>query len=532
MRNILSILLLFSQVSLFSQAQISQDNFEGNSTISSWIGDDCLIDTNFTNPFPAGINSSSKVMKYSDIGGQYANVRFDAGFNFNLLTSSEFSLKIYVPSSGITGNQNNQISLKLQNGTSATPWSTQCEIIKPIVLNQWQTITFNFATDSFINLDPNSQNPLNRWDFSRVLIQINGENNNSNVLAYIDDFLYSGAVSTCTNLVWSDEFNTNGVVNNLNWFHQTQLPNGTSWYNGELQHYTNNQTNSYCSNGILSITAKKEVLTQQNQTKQYTSARLNSKFAFKYGRVEVRAKLPTGAGTWPAIWMLGKNIIEPGGYWTATYGTTNWPACGEIDIMEHWGTNQNVISSAVHHPINGNLGVGEYITNSQYKAGVSNNFHIYAMEWNTQSITFSVDGINHLTYNPSIKNQYTWPFDAEQYILLNVAIEPSVSNNFVQSTMEVDYVRVYQEAALATTNFQNPEKIKLFPNPVSDNLTILNLENTIQTAEIYSILGQKLHSCILLKNETNVDVSNYQNGIYLVKLISENSNTTYKFIKK
>ena len=77
------------------------------------------------------------------------------------------------------------------------------------------------------------------------------------------------------------------------------------------------------------------------------------------------------------------------------------------------------------------------------------------MEWNAQSITFSVDGINHLTYNPSIKNQYTWPFDAEQYILLNVAIEPSVSNNFVQSTMEVDYVRVYQEAALSTTNFQN-----------------------------------------------------------------------------
>ncbi|MFY7937932.1 MAG: beta-glucanase, partial [Flavobacterium sp.] len=221
MRNILSILLLFSQVSLFSQAQISQDNFEGNSTITSWFGDDCSIDTNFINPYPTGINLSSKVLKYSDIGGQYANVRFDAGYNFNLLTSSEFSLKIYVPSSGITGNQNNQISLKLQNGTSATPWSTQCEIIKPIVLNQWQTITFNFATDAFINLDPNSQNPLNRWDFNRVLIQINGENNNSNVLAYIDDFLYSGAVSTCTNLVWSDEFNTNGVVNNLNWFHQT-----------------------------------------------------------------------------------------------------------------------------------------------------------------------------------------------------------------------------------------------------------------------------------------------------------------------
>ena len=532
MRFILSLLLLFFQLNLFSQSQISQDNFEGNSTITSWFGDACLIDTNFNNPVPSSFNPSSKVLRYSDIGGQFANVRFNAGFNFNLQTSSEFSLKIYVPSTGITGNQNNQISLKLQNGTSATPWSTQCEIIKPIVLNQWQTITFNFATDPFINLNPNSQNPLNRWDFNRVLIQINGENNNSHVLAYIDDFLYSGAISTCTNLVWSDEFNNNGMVNNSNWFHQTQLPNGNSWYNGELQHYTNSLTNSFCANGSLSITAKKEAFTQQGQTKQYTSARLNSKFAFKYGRVEVRAKLPTGAGTWPAIWMLGKNIIEPGGYWTATHGTINWPACGEIDIMEHWGTNQNVISSAVHFPINGNLNVGQYVTNSQYKAGVSSNFHIYAMEWNEQSITFSVDGINHMSYNPAVKNQFNWPFNSEQYILLNVAIEPSVSNNFVQSTMEVDYVRVYQEAALTSENFENFQKLKLFPNPVSDKLTILNTENTNPKVEIYSIIGQKLHSFILLKNETEIDVSNYQNGIYVVKLVSETGHDTYKFIKK
>ena len=245
-------------------------------------------------------------------------------------------------------------------------------------------------------------------------------------------------------LVWTDEFSTNGAINSSNWHHQTQLPGGTGWFNNEVQHYTNKISNSYVDTGALNIVAIKESFTDQGVTKQYTSARLNSKFAFKYGRVEVRAKLPTGAGTWPAIWMLGKNIIEPGGFWTSTYGTTNWPACGEIDIMEHWGTNQNVISSAVHHPINGNLNVGQYITNSQYKAGVSNNFHIYAMEWNAQSITFSVDGVNHLTYNPSVKNQYTWPFNAEQYILLNVAIEPSVSANFIQSTMEVDYVRVYQ----------------------------------------------------------------------------------------
>lgn len=532
MRTIVSLLFLFSYITLFSQTQILQDNFDGNSSISSWFGDDCLINTDFNNPFPTGSNTSAKVLKYSDIGGQYANVGFNAGFSFNLLTSSAFSLKIFVPSNGITGNQNNQISLKLQNGFIDQPWSTQCEIIKPILLNQWQTITFDFATDAFINLDPNSLHPLNRWDFSRVLIQINGENNNSNVLAYIDDFFYSGAISTFNNLVWSDEFDGNGVVNSLNWFHQTQLPNGSSWYNGELQHYTNSANNSYRSNGFLNIVAKKEVFTNQGQTKQFTSARLNSKFAFKYGRVEVRAKLPTGHGTWPAIWMLGKNIIEPGGFWTGTYGTINWPACGEIDIMEHWGTNQNVISSAVHHPINGNLSIGEYISNSQYKPGVSNEFNIYAVEWNEQSITFSVNGINHLIYSPTIKNQYTWPFDAEQYILLNIAIEPSVTQNFVQSTMEIDYVRVYQENVLTSANTTNFPEIKLFPNPVTDKLTIIRSENTNARAEIYSLLGQKLYSCVLKDESTNIDVSNFLNGIYLVLLISETGIDTCKVIKK
>ena len=115
MHKIISLLFLFSHITLFCQTQILQDNFEGNSSISSWFGDNCIIDTNFNNPYPIGINTSAKVLKYSDIGGQYANVSFDAGFSFNLLTGSEFSLKIFVPSNGITGNQNNQISLKLQN---------------------------------------------------------------------------------------------------------------------------------------------------------------------------------------------------------------------------------------------------------------------------------------------------------------------------------------------------------------------------------------------------------------------------------
>lgn len=244
-----------------------------------------------------------------------------------------------------------------------------------------------------------------------------------------------------TNLVWADEFNGSGSVDNNNWFHQTQLPDGNSWYNGEMQHYTNRQINSNQNSGNLNLIAKKETYTDQGQTKQYTSARLNSKFSFKYGRVEVRAKLPSGSGTWPAIWMLGKNIIEPGSLWSSTFGTVNWPYCGEVDIMEHWGTNQNYVQSAIHTPSSygGTINLG-----GQTVSTVSSEFHIYTLEWTAEKMVFSVDGLVHYTYNPSIKNSNTWPFNSEQYILLNLAIQPSISPSYLESKMEVDYVRVYQ----------------------------------------------------------------------------------------
>ena len=246
---------------------------------------------------------------------------------------------------------------------------------------------------------------------------------------------------TFTNLVWSDEFNASGAINSSNWFQQTQFINGTSWANGELQHYTNRQANSNESNGSLNLVAKKESFTDQGQTKEYTSARLNSKFSFKYGRVEVRAKLPSGAGTWPAIWMLGKNIIEPGAYWSATYGTKSWPACGEVDIMEHWGTNQNYVQSAMHTPSSygGTVNLG-----GQTIATASSQFHVYSLDWTAEKMVFSVDNVVHYTYNPSVKNASTWPFDAEQYILLNFAIQSSINSNFTEAAMVVDYVRVYQ----------------------------------------------------------------------------------------
>ena len=235
-------------------------------------------------------------------------------------------------------------------------------------------------------------------------------------------------------------------VDATKWFHQTLLPNGSSWFNGEIQHYTNRTENAYVSDGTLKIVARKEAYTDQGVTKQYTSARLNSKFAFKYGVAEFRAKMPIGTGTWPAIWMLGKSISEPGTYWASQgFGTTGWPAVGEIDILEHWGSNQNYAQSAMHTTSSHG---GTVNKGGRYIPTISSEFHTYTMDWNADRIIFKIDGQEHYRYNPSVKNADTWPYDSEFFFLLNVAVEANIAAGFSQSAMEVDYVCVYQSGNL------------------------------------------------------------------------------------
>ncbi|NNJ88284.1 MAG: glycoside hydrolase family 16 protein, partial [Eudoraea sp.] len=201
--------------------------------------------------------------------------------------------------------------------------------------------------------------------------------------------------------------------------------------------------NSFQKNGYLNLVAKKELFEDQGEIKHYTSARLNSKFAFTYGRIEVKAKLPEGAGTWPAIWMLNKNINEDGAYWDDQgYGTVNWPICGEIDILEHWGKNQDYISSAVHNA--SSYGYNVENLGGRKIANASNKFHIYSLEWTKEKMVFSVDGVEHFQYYPSIKNSETWPYDSDYYLILNVAIEPDIAPSFVESPMIIDYIRIYQ----------------------------------------------------------------------------------------
>ncbi len=329
-------------------------------------------------------------------------------------------------------------------------------------------------------------------------------------------------------LVWEDTFDTPGAVNALNWHHQTQviIP-GVGWANNEEQHYTNRSDNSFVdTSGNLNIVAKRENWTDQGLTKSYTSARLNSKFAFKYGRVDVKAKLPSGNGTWPAIWTLGKNIREPGAFWHSSHGTTSWPDCGEIDIMEHGLGATNHVSSALHTPSSSSATIN---TLGIDISDVSANYHVYSMNWSPNQITFLVDNVGFYTYNPSEKNDSTWPFYEEQFILLNVAmggISGAVDAGFTESAMIIDYVKVYQEAPLsAGKDLDLKSTLKLYPNPASDKIQISSTI-PISSLALYDVYGKLIFT---KENDTqSIDVSRLNSGVYFLEV----SSNTQKAVKK
>ena len=235
-------------------------------------------------------------------------------------------------------------------------------------------------------------------------------------------------------LVWSDEFEVDGLPNAARWGYDTER-NRLGWYNNELQYYSAARLeNTAVSGGRLRITARQERLTSAADWggQRYTSTRLitRGKAQWTYGFFEVRAKLPCGRGTWPAIWMLGS-----GG---------KWPDDGEIDIMEQVGSNPSRIMGTLHTPTTGGSGNSG---NTQVPDACTA-FHNYQMHWTPSAISFAVDGnVYHRVPNPGT-GRPAWPFNAPQYMLLNVAIGGtlggSVDDSIFPVTMEIDHVRVWQ----------------------------------------------------------------------------------------
>lgn len=235
-------------------------------------------------------------------------------------------------------------------------------------------------------------------------------------------------------LVWSDEFNYQGLPDSSKWSYDV---GGDGWGNQELQYYTKaDTTNALVKDGKLYITARK----QQHGNNKFTSARMvtKGKGDWLYGRIEVSAKLPSGRGMWPAIWMLSTD-------WA--YG--GWPESGEIDIMENVGFNPDTVFGSVHTK------KFNHILGTQTTKGISvpdshDGFHLYAIEWNKSQIDFYVDQKHYLTFRNSGKGWEEWPFDKKFHLILNIAVggfwggAKGVDESVFPQSMAVDYVRVYQ----------------------------------------------------------------------------------------
>jgi beta-glucanase (GH16 family) len=234
-------------------------------------------------------------------------------------------------------------------------------------------------------------------------------------------------------LSWADEFEGENI-NTENWTFET---GASGWGNNELQNYTNGN-NAEVKDGNLIITARK---VNDNQTVgSYTSSRMITmdKQEFLYGKMEIRAKLPSGRGIWPAIWMLGTN-----------FDTAGWPACGEIDIMEYVGYQPNTIHATVHTPAGyGSNGNGS----SKTLATAEEEFHVYGLIWTEKEIIFYTDDPENVThrYAPANKTEENWPFNKPQFFIFNIAVggnwggAQGIDDNIFPQSMEIDYVRVYQ----------------------------------------------------------------------------------------
>jgi beta-glucanase (GH16 family) len=267
-------------------------------------------------------------------------------------------------------------------------------------------------------------------------------------------------------LVWSDEFDYTGKPDNAKWGYDI---GGGGWGNQEEQYYTDRLVNAKVENGKLIITALKE----SYGGSQYTSARLLTRYKgdWLYGRMEIRAKLPEGIGTWAAIWMLPTDW-EYGG----------WPNSGEIDIMEHVGYDMGNVHGTIHtEAYNGMIGTqrGDNIIIPD----VHEAFHNYSIEWTEDTIDFLADDVIYFSF-PNYHTGYDrWPFDKRFNLLMNIAIggtwggQQGIDDNIFPQTMEIEYVRVYQKFTQKEIN--GPTEV--YANQENINFTLTEFEGAVYT---------------------------------------------------
>lgn len=329
-------------------------------------------------------------------------------------------------------------------------------------------------------------------------------------------------------LVWSDEFDGAGPPDPNKWGYDL---GAGGWGNNEVQTYTNSTQNSRQYGGVLVIEALK-------QGNTWTSARLqtNNKFEFKYGSVIFRARLPVGSGTWPALWMLGEN-----------FGTVGWPACGEIDVMEHVGKYPGVVSCAMHTPSS----YGNTVNTAQKIIPTFNTeFHNYQVTWTYSKIEIRIDSILYYTYSPAVRNTKTWPYDKPFFLIMNIAMGGNMGSDpqyetggkkngidpaLTSAKMEIDYVRVYQspigiDDARGSNEHNNNDQPLLFPNPSDGKISIALDHPDAVEGIIYNIHGKDVHRFRTTDAVTDIDLTFLPKGIYFLSATTDNTTMVQKIL--
>jgi len=498
-------LLLFLGVSTHSQNV--EIDFE---TSTTWFGFDGGSFSTTTNPHQNTLNHSNKVGRLiKGAGKSWAGAYHDVGEPMDFITNNTFSLKIYAHKN------NAKLLLKVENKANASiNYSIEKTLTKS---NEWETLVFDF-----------SQIPSNIYD--RVtLIFDNGVvgSGGLNFTYYIDDltlyregdplpecptnFTGNAPATSQYELVWADEFDQDGALCHKNWTYDI----GTGiqgWGNFEAQSYTNSEDNVYVQDGILNIVAIKN-------GNAFTSARIKTQqlFSMTYGKIEVRAKLPLTAGTWPAVWLLGSNNSEVG-----------WPTCGEIDIIEQF-QDKSVNISTAHWQHNGSHASYGLEANIPNPTG----FNTYSLEWTPNKLLTRIN--NNWTWEMTINSILA--FHKNFFIIVNLALggnkgAGTIDPTFSQDALEIDYIRVYKNNqgsfTLSHKDFL-PEHISVVPNQMG--WWISSPEQPIKRINFYDLNGRLTD--VYQPNEFSYVISNeyLTNRINFVELFYGNQRTVFKLYK-
>ena len=447
-----------------------------------------------------------------------------AGIYATLFNPIDFSvhdkiiMKVYSAATGT------HVKLKLEH-----PTDNSIFIERDVVttLNgEWEDIEFDFSGAS----SGIYEKVVMMFDFEILWYETASEN----PVYFFDDILQSGGSSgpNCSEgftgldlnpnsytLYWEDDFLTDGVPCSSNWSYE--YGNGNNgWGNAEEQQYSTSLENVYVSDGTLKIKAKKT-------GNIYTSGRIKTenKFEFTYGKIEFRAKLPSVAGTWPALWLLGEN------YQTA--GNT-WPRCGELDVMEQFSDKTKI--QATTHWFNDPGGNNADYGGATYSNTIASEFHVYGFEWTENFVRATFDGAQY--YFMSTTDSDKTELHKDFFIIMNLALggnkgAGAIDPNFTEDIMEIDYVKVYKKSGQLSNSSFDKLEVSVYPNPSRNNWHLNTNGNAVKEAILFDVLGKTINT--IKPNSSAFTISNIdlKPGIYLLSIrdFKGNSNVT-KLVKK